>query len=220
MRQVVPVVGGMLLIGALLLWLGGSWVWWNAWCFVAVMLLLGLASAHAVDRSPGLGEERRTAAKHAPRWDRTVVRCINLALPLILFLAAIDHRQRWLPAIPVVGSAAAFVCLLPAAALTYRAMIANPFFSSHVRIQSERGHSVVADGPYRHVRHPGYAGAAVSNSLIPIALGSWLAVLPGVLAAALLVWRTAREDRFLTRELPGYAEYADRVRYRLVPGVW
>jgi len=110
--------------------------------------------------------------------------------------------------------------LLPASVLTYRAMVVNPFFSSHVRIQSDRGHSVVGAGPYRFIRHPGYAGAAVVNCLMPFALGSWLAVLPGTGAATLLVWRTAREDRFLTRELPGYAQYAKRVRYRLIPAVW
>ncbi|MBC7224324.1 MAG: isoprenylcysteine carboxylmethyltransferase family protein, partial [Anaerolineae bacterium] len=100
------------------------------------------------------------------------------------------------------------------------AMASNPFFSAFVRIQRERGHRVVADGPYRYVRHPGYLGAIVFQMAIPLALGSLWALLPSGVAAALYVARTVLEDRTLQEELAGYREYAQKVRHRLLPGLW
>jgi protein-S-isoprenylcysteine O-methyltransferase Ste14 len=105
-------------------------------------------------------------------------------------------------------------------ALVDWAMVANRFFSSVVRIQVERGHHVVTTGPYRYVRHPGYAGGMVGLVLGPVALGSWWALVPLVPILIYVFWRTAEEDRFLRRELSGYAAYMERVRYRLIPGVW
>jgi protein-S-isoprenylcysteine O-methyltransferase Ste14 len=100
------------------------------------------------------------------------------------------------------------------------AMYVNRFFSSIPRIQSERGHTVISTGPYRFVRHPGYTAALLAAVTSGIALGSWIPTFIAPIALALLVWRTMVEDRLLRRDLPGYADYAARVRYRLVPGVW
>jgi protein-S-isoprenylcysteine O-methyltransferase Ste14 len=99
-------------------------------------------------------------------------------------------------------------------------MFANRFFSAHVRIQTERGHAVVDSGPYGVVRHPGYVGMSIFTLGTPLALGSWLAQIPAILTVAVLIYRTALEDRTLQAELPGYADYAGRVRYRLLPGLW
>ena len=100
------------------------------------------------------------------------------------------------------------------------AMHVNRFFSSAVRIQRERGHHVVTAGPYRWVRHPGYAGAIPAVVASGIALCSWLATGVGALGVPLLLWRTTAEDRVLRAELPGYGDYARSVRWRLLPGVW
>jgi protein-S-isoprenylcysteine O-methyltransferase Ste14 len=105
-------------------------------------------------------------------------------------------------------------------ALSGWAMIVNAYFSTAVRIQRERGHTVCRTGPYRFVRHPGYVGYMLQSLGIPLLLGSWWALLPGVTAMALMIIRTAFEDRMLQAELPGYPEYAREVRYRLVPGIW
>jgi protein-S-isoprenylcysteine O-methyltransferase Ste14 len=99
-------------------------------------------------------------------------------------------------------------------------MVSNPFFSTVVRIQTDRGHTVATGGPYRFVRHPGYAGALALTLATPFLLGSWPALIPSVALVAILVVRTILEDRTLRRELPGYTEYAGRVRYRLLPGIW
>ena len=115
---------------------------------------------------------------------------------------------------------AAYVVLVVAYGLVLWAMWTNRFFSSVVRIQTDRGHHVVHDGPYRFVRHPGYVGAILLGLASAVALGSLWALIPAGLMAMAVIVRTALEDATLKRELPGYAEYASRVRYRLLPGVW
>ena len=99
-------------------------------------------------------------------------------------------------------------------------MLSNSFFSQVVRIQSDRGHAVASAGPYRFVRHPGYLGMILFEPALSTLLGSWPAILVGAICAALILLRTALEDRTLQAELEGYTEYARQVRYRLVPGVW
>jgi len=100
------------------------------------------------------------------------------------------------------------------------AMLVNPFFSSALRIQTERGHSVITRGPYRIVRHPGYFAMLVAVPASALAVGSWLALIPAFAFSAVIVRRTALEDRYLRQELPGYLSYAKSVRYRLVLGLW
>ena len=96
----------------------------------------------------------------------------------------------------------------------------NAFFSLTVRIQKERSHAVATGGPYRFVRHPSYAGGILFELAAPIMLGSWWALIPGGLNAILFVIRTALEDKTLQAELDGYQEYAQRTRYRVLPGIW
>ena len=100
------------------------------------------------------------------------------------------------------------------------AMRVNRFFSSVIRLQEDRGHQLVTDGPYRWMRHPGYTAGILLCLSSGIALGSWLSALPAVACIPLLLRRTVAEDRFLKENLKGYSAYADAVRYRLVPGVW
>jgi len=115
---------------------------------------------------------------------------------------------------------AALVVWLLGDAFSKWAAVSNRFYSRVVRIQRDRGHTVVTDGPYRYMRHPGYAGALVAALATPIVLGSlWALVAAGTLSL-LLVIRTALEDKTLREELPDYTEYTQRTRYRLVPGVW
>jgi len=99
-------------------------------------------------------------------------------------------------------------------------MAANIYFSTTVRIQDDRGHRVVSSGPYQFVRHPGYVGMILIYLGAPIMLGSWWALIPGGLNGVAFIVRTALEDRTLQNELSGYSDYAGRVPYRLLPGVW
>lgn len=104
--------------------------------------------------------------------------------------------------------------------ITAWAQAVNRFFEPGVRLQRERGQYVVTSGPYAAVRHPGYAGALMTFAGLALALGSWWALVPAAVAGALLILRTALEDALLRERLEGYADYARRVRFRLVPGVW
>jgi protein-S-isoprenylcysteine O-methyltransferase Ste14 len=96
----------------------------------------------------------------------------------------------------------------------------NPFFSPVVRVQTERGHHLITSGPYQFIRHPGYLGSAGSALCGAVALGSWWALLPALGVVGVMIRRTILEDRFLHSELAGYQEYAGKVRYRLLPGIW
>jgi protein-S-isoprenylcysteine O-methyltransferase Ste14 len=220
MRRGIRILFGTAIAVAGLFGVAGTVTWWNAWVFLAVMVLIGAFTHRIIKNSPGLAQERRTAAAKAKPWDIKLVRLINLALPAMLVVAALDVRFRWSPPVPEAASIAAFVAMIAAAMCTYCAIAANLFFSSHVRIQQDRGQVVVSAGPYQVVRHPGYAGSAIFNLLVPLALGSWVTAVLGIGTAVLLVYRTVKEDRVLMEELPGYSTYAQQVRNRLIPGIW
>jgi len=100
------------------------------------------------------------------------------------------------------------------------AMIVNPFFSPVIRLQGERNHRLVTRGPYQLIRHPGYLGMVVAIPASALALGSWLALIRGLAFSVVIIRRTTYEDQFLKANLPGYADYSRRVRYRLLPGIW
>ena len=135
-------------------------------------------------------------------------------------LAGLDQRYGWTGGFPLAVQISAWVVCLLSYALLAWAMVSNTFFSQIVRIQSDRGHTVATRGPYRYMRHPGYAGMLVFEFAMSTLLASWWALLASGLCGILLLLRTALEDRTLQAELPGYAAYARQVRYRLVPGIW
>jgi protein-S-isoprenylcysteine O-methyltransferase Ste14 len=220
MKRVFEIIFSTTVGAALLFAVAGTAAWWNAWAFLVFMAVLGVLTSRLIKNIPGLAEERRTAAERAKPWDLTLVRLINLALPAMVIVSAFEMRFRWFPPVPAVVSVGAFAAMIPATMLTYHAIAANGFFSSHVRIQEDRGQTAISKGPYNVVRHPGYTGAAAFNFLVPFALGSWAALIPAFGAIVLLIYRTTREDRVLLEELPGYAAYAKQVRNRLIPRVW
>jgi protein-S-isoprenylcysteine O-methyltransferase Ste14 len=200
----------------------GTFRWWNAWVFLAVgIAVIAALMATVFRRSPELVEERMTAAKKAKAWDRVLVPILAVVLPYaVVILAGLDRRFAWAPPLAVSTSLGALLVLLAANGLTFWAMATNRFFSSHVRIQEDRGHTVVSSGPYAYVRHPGYTGAILYALSSPILLGSRVAFWASLVSLVLWVVRTALEDRTLHRELAGYRDYAARVRCRLVPPVW
>lgn len=214
---IVLVVTGACLFGS-----AGTFAWWNAWAFLAAYLVVvGALTLTLFRNSPELVEERRTAGKKAKGWDQVIVPIAGAVLPLIaLILAGLDRRFAWTQSIPAWVSAVAIAVVLAGNAFTFWAMQVNRFFSSHVRIQEDRGHVVISSGPYALVRHPGYSGLLVYNLAVPLLLGSLPALWVGAASCAVFVLRTALEDRTLRRELNGYAEYAQKVRYRLIPWVW
>jgi protein-S-isoprenylcysteine O-methyltransferase Ste14 len=142
-------------------------------------------------------------------------------LQLARYIAAgLDQRYGWTGGFPPGVQLAALVASLLGYAVIPWAVANNKFFSQIVRIQSDRGHAVAAGGPYRFVRHPSYLGMIVFELAVSIMLASWGALIISLGNVFLLILRTALEDRTLQAELPGYAEYARQVRYRLLPGIW
>lgn len=206
---------------AAMFFLAGRLNYWQAWGYGASGLLFGLVVAVLFARKPDVIEERVRPGPGMKWWDRVFFALYLPSFLAILMVAALDAgRFHWTVPVPVSAYVAAYMVLVVAYGLVLWAMWTNRFFSSVVRIQTDRGHHVVHDGPYRFVRHPGYVGAILLGLASAVALGSLWSLIPAGLMAMAVTVRTALEDVTLKRELPGYAEYASRVRYRLLPGVW
>lgn len=213
----------LLLIAALLFLAAGTTDWPFAWAYLGVLLVASILSVPLIlRRHPGLIEERMRAGLGSGNkgWDRALMTALGVATAAVWIVAGFDRRFGWSPRPETVLGVVALVAGSLGATLSFWAMMSNPFFSAVVRIQRDRGHRVVSAGPYATVRHPGYAGAIVANLAIPVVLGSRWALAIGALIVALILVRTALEDRTLRGELEGYGAYAARVRWRLFPGVW
>ena len=211
-----------LFVAAVLMVSAGRWDWVMGWLYVAIFLLFDASTALVVaPRNPELLIERSRSQKGVKNWDKLVMPLAAGLLPMASWIVAgLNERWGWLPEVGAALQAAAIAVTIAGHGLIVWAMGANAYFSAVVRIQTERGHAVATGGPYRFVRHPGYVGAILFNLAVPLMLGSWWALIPGGAAAMFYIARTALEDRALQDELAGYAEYARRVPYRLVPGIW
>ncbi len=203
---------------------GYDWGWWQGWAYSLLFASSGIGMRlWAERRHPGLMAERAQLSR-APgikSWDRLLSPLMALSLGLPLFVVAgLDHRFGWSPEIPSWLNILGLVLAAAAYGFVGWAFLENRFFSAVVRIQSERGHVVCDTGPYKMVRHPGYSGSVLSPFAMALALGSVWTLIPAAAAVVIAVVRTALEDRTLQNELPGYRDYAGRVRYRLIPGIY
>ncbi len=207
--------------GAILFTAAGTVAWPNAWAFLALALLIVLANAvYVLPRNPEVIVERGRRHSGTRHSDSVLMFGYTVCYLALFVVAGLDARRyAWAPLGAGWAVAAAVVlCLadIPAAG----AMAANRNLERTVRIQSERGHTVATEGPYRFVRHPMYLGMLIQLPATALLLASTWALVPAAGAALALVARTAVEDRTLHRDLPGYATYQARTAYRLVPGVW
>ncbi len=217
---------GQALFTAALLFLGaGSLNWGGGWAFASVYTAcwIGLSLALAFG-NPELLNQRGQRVKRATigtkKWDLALLSIYFVMILLQPLVAGLDWRNAWsAPVSPLVYVVGNLLMILGFTLLTW-AMIANRYFDVTVRMQESRGHQVASGGPYRFIRHPGYAGVILQFLALPIAVGRWTAFIPGAVAVAVFVIRTAWEDRALHDELPGYADYAQQTRSRLIPGVW
>ena len=199
----------------------GDWRWFGGWLLVALFTVFQVQAFRQMTRQPDLLVERSKLQPGTKSWDKVLVALIALVFPLLTWItAALDHRFGWAARGPSWWMAAGVALVIAGGYLMQRAIAANPFFSGTVRIQDDRGQTVVSTGPYAYVRHPGYVGLLAFTVGTPLILGSRWALLPATLGAILLLIRTALEDRTLQVELSGYAEYAQRVRSRLIPFLW
>ena len=197
----------------------GRWV--AAWLLLAVFVAGQVAAFREMKRQPDLLVERSKLQPGTKPWDKLLVALLALVVPLLTWItAALDHRFGWTGREQIARVAAGFVLMALGIKLTQWAIAENRFFAATVRIQTNRGQTVVSSGPYAYVRHPGYTGMLALMIGTPLALGSRWALLPAALGVVTLIVRTVLEDCTLQAELAGYADYTRRVRSRLVPYVW
>jgi protein-S-isoprenylcysteine O-methyltransferase Ste14 len=220
-NRAAQIVIGAALLAAILFLASGRLDWPWAWAMLGLYLTsITINMAFLLRHSPETAAERgRTGDMRG--WDKIISGLWSVMQFLLLpLIAALDERFGWTGPLALWLHVAGGLIFALGLALFGWAMIANAYFATIVRIQVERGHVVCDTGPYRFVRHPGYVGTFLQSLGAPLLLGSTWALVPGVLAIALIVVRTIFEDRVLQQELAGYNEYAGRVRWRLVPGVW
>lgn len=207
--------------GALLFLCAGSVAWPRGWLYLAMSFATMVAlTVWVLPRNPEVIAARGRLHRETAGYDKVLLPFYTLFAAALFVVGALDNgRFGWAPLSwpwSIAGAVLLVLAMIPVAG----AMGVNRNLETTMRIQRDRGHAVATDGPYRVVRHPMYAGSLLHFPAIALVLGSTWALVP---AAACLVWvviRTALEDRALHRDLPGYEAYAQRTRYRLVPGVW
>ena len=207
-RQWVRLVLAYLLIPAILLICGGDLGWWQAWLYSFLIIVAGIGGRMwAEQRHPGLLAERQNIENihNAKDWDKVLapLMAVSVGYPMV-FVAGLDHRYNWSSEFPLWLIVIGFILISLGYAFAAWALAENRFFSSVVRIQTDRGHQVCDSGPYRFVRHPGYAGNILALFGIVLALASVWTLIPAAVASIIAVLRTVLED----------------VRYRLIPWIY
>jgi len=220
-RATIRAVLGVVLLAAALFGSAGTVAWPMAWAYLGVVAVSQAAAlVWFLRHDPDLIVERSRWHKDAKGWDKVLAPLIAVVIPLAIMVVAGLDRRFVGAGMPVWASALGLAIGVAGYAFIVWAVVANPFFSSVVRLQRDRGHRVASGGPYALVRHPGYVGASVAGLALPFVFGSFWALLPAGVYVLALVVRTGLEDATLWRELEGYADYAARVRFRLIPGIW
>lgn len=222
-RLIVQLLIVIVVVPLLPMLISGRWNWWEAWAYAAIHILGLIVSRWlAARRHPDILAERARATSHenAEPWDRVLGPTLGLGSVFILLVAGVQARTSATAGFALSVRVGALIVILLGYALGTYAMMENRFFSSVVRIQTDRGHRVVSEGPYRWVRHPGYFGVLLSYLATPVLFGTPSAFIPVLFLLGVIVVRTRLEDRTLMAKLGGYREYASRVRFRLIPGIW
>lgn len=212
----------LVLIQAVLLFVSaGNWKWSAGWWYIGLYLsMLAGASLLLFPHHKEVIEERSRGARGGKRWDTWLTQLMIFPSLGTLVVAGLDQRWGWTPPLATWLRVLGGLAFVLGYALVLWAMYTNRYFSQVVRIQTERGHVAVTDGPYHFIRHPGYLGMLTSLLGAVFLLDSLYGLICFALYLSLLLLRTHLEDRTLRAELPGYAEYAIRTRFRLFPGVW
>ena len=221
MRRILGLIVVVGVLAGILFGAAGRLDWPAAWLLSLMYLaFLIIVVAWGTRNAPELMEERVRVAENVKSWDKTVNALYAILLLVLLVVAGLDAgRYQW-SSMPLLLQVLGGLGLILAGGVIWWTMTVNAYLSRWARIQGDRGQEVVTRGPYRYVRHPMYAAIILLALCVAMELGSWWALIPGTLIDVLFVVRTRLEDRMLHEELPGYREYANRVRYRLVPGIW
>lgn len=223
--RIVTVFASMLVTAALFFGAAGTLALPRAWLYYGSLLAYMLVALPVMwVRFPGaievINERGKLAKEGVKAWDKPFAIASTLLLLAMHPLAGLDAGRFHWSQVPENLAPPAVAMVLLATLLGQWAMVVNRWAETGVRIQADRHQQVVSSGPYARVRHPFYVASILMHLGYPLAVGSLWAFLPALAIVALYVWRTGREDETLRAELPGYAAYATRVRYRLFPGLW
>jgi protein-S-isoprenylcysteine O-methyltransferase Ste14 len=219
-RYLVRSFFGVVILGVILFLSAGTagWIW--GWVYLLLFSLVTITSTVLTDPEL-LVEERGLGREGRKMWDLRLLSIYGLLSSLVSpIVAGLDYRFGWSGSFALWLQILGVIIFITSWYIGLWAMAENRYFSKVVRIQTERGHTVVTTGPYRYIRHPGYVNAITFSLSTPLILGSAWTLIPSLIAAALIVLRTSLEDQMLHEELSGYPEYAMKVRYRLIPGLW
>lgn len=221
-KMLVGFLATLLLSGILIFGGAGRLNWTLGWVFVTAWIIPKLVFLVVLRlKDPNLLVERATRHKNTQRYDKILIPIYFVFAFGTFIVAGLDGgRFRWSGDVPIALVIAAYVIYLLGNSLAGWAINSNPFFSAESRLQTERAQKVTSAGPYRFVRHPAYSAAFLLWITTGLMLESWWALVPGLFAGTMMIIRTVYEDRMLIVELPGYKDYAQRIRYRLVPGIW
>lgn len=219
-KAIKSAIVGILAFAALLFVPAGTLDYWQGWAFLATFVSsTGLITVSLARHDPKLLERRISAGPQAEKEpaQKVIATLIIFLFAAILVFAALDWRLQWSPVAPWVSLAGDALIVL---SYLFFLWVFRENSYSAATIQIAEDHKVISTGPYALVRHPMYAGALVMLAGIPLALGSWWGLFFFFATMPILVWRLLDEERFLHKNLPGYTEYTQKVRYRLIPFVW
>ncbi len=216
-KMCVRAVMALLVLGALFFGTAGTLAYWQAWLYLAILFIpMTFVLVYLLKHDPEL-LARRMRSREKEREQRRIVHLSWIFFIAAFVLPGLDRRWDW-SQVPWVLAVVCAALVLLGYGMIAGVMRANTFLSRTVEV--DQGQKVISTGPYAIVRHPMYSGVILFYLASPLALGSWWALIPAALIVPLLVARIHNEEAVLVRDLPGYAEYRLKVKYRLLPGVW
>ena len=214
---IIRFVGGFIVLAAMFFLPAGTLDYWEAWVYIAVLFVpIVFVLSYLIRHDPALLERRMRMQEHEA--EQKLIVKLSFAWFFVMFLLpGFDRRFEW-SNVPVALVIAADVLVVLGYAVVFLVFRENTYTSRVVEV--ERDQKVISSGPYAIVRHPMYVGVLIMYLLTPLALGSYWGVIPALLMVPMLIARIQNEEQVLGKELPGYLDYVQKVRYRLIPGVW
>jgi protein-S-isoprenylcysteine O-methyltransferase Ste14 len=217
-KRIIQVLFTFILTGVIMFLSAWTIKWQWAWALISANIIILIINLFVLPAE--VIEERGRKKENVKTWDR-ILTVISIAPYFGLYVVAgLDYRFYWSAELEACVHSISLLCYFLGSMLVTWAMVSNRFFSTMVRLQTDRGHQVATGGPYRLVRHPGYVGFIVSTIAVPLILGSLYGLIVSAISVIIFIIRTALEDRTLKAELEGYLEYSKRVKYRLLPYIW
>ena len=218
LKRLIQVLFTLILQGIILFISAWSVKWYWAWFFLSLGVIILLINLFVIPVE--LMEERGRKKENVKKWDKILTSINMISMLGIYIVSGLDYRFGWSSNPNILLHIIGLVFYFLGSMLFTWSMLSNKYFSTMVRIQTERGHEVAISGPYRYIRHPGYVGFIVMVLATPISLGTLYALFMSGITTILFIIRTSLEDKTLKNELAGYLEYANKVKYKLIPFIW